>query len=120
MLQPQLRTFLSVCRTGSFSKAAEVLFLTPSAVLHQMRSLEADLGVTLFMRSSKGVSLTPQGKYLEAQVQKLSQACEEIRRDIQSVGVENKTICIGTSLITQQFYRGGEHRCQIKPISRSI
>ena len=99
MLQPQLYTFLKVCETGSFSRASEALFLTPSAVLHQMRSLEQELGVGLFVRSSKGVALTPQGEFLRERCLKLTRECEELRRDIQTVGVENKTICIGTSLM---------------------
>ena len=65
MYNPQLKTFLTVCDCGSFSKAANLLFLTPSAVLHQIRTLEKDLGTELFLRTSKGVSLTPSGLFLE-------------------------------------------------------
>ena len=64
MYRPQLKTFLTVCETGSFSKAAEQLFITPSAVLQQIRTLEAELDAALFVRSSKGVSLTSAGDYL--------------------------------------------------------
>ena len=39
MYNPHLKTFFAVIETGSFSKAAEQLFLTPSAVLHQIRAL---------------------------------------------------------------------------------
>ena len=62
MLRPHLRTFLAVCETGSFNKAANTLFITPSAVLQQIQTLEKELGVTLFSRNKKGVSLTPEGK----------------------------------------------------------
>ena len=128
MLQPQLRTFLTVCQTGSFSKAAEALFLTPSAVLHQMRFLETELGVTLFQRSSKGVTLTQQGEYLESQIQKLNQRCEKIRREIQAVGAENKTIFIGTSLMERCrllydlwiLFSAEEKDCQIQMLNIDI
>lgn len=48
MYNPQLKTFFTVIESGSFSKAAAELYLTPSAVLHQIRALEKDLGVELF------------------------------------------------------------------------
>lgn len=51
----------------SFRKAAEVLGLTPSAVSHQIRGLESQLGVRLFARSTRAVVLTPAGAdYLKA------------------------------------------------------
>jgi DNA-binding transcriptional LysR family regulator len=128
MLQTQLYTFLRVCQTGSFSKAAEALFLTPSAVLHQMRFLETELGVTLFQRSSKGVTLTKQGEYLESQVQKLKHSCEVIRREIQAIGVEDKTICIGTSMMERCrllydlwiLFSAEEKDCQIQMLNIDI
>ena len=56
-----LLAFDSVVRHLSFSKAAEELNLTASAVSHQIGNLEALLGCALFRRSSQGVSLTPAG-----------------------------------------------------------
>ncbi len=46
----------------SFTKAAEELFVTPSAVSHQVKSLEENLGIALFVRDSKTLTLTPAGK----------------------------------------------------------
>lgn len=40
MLRHQLKTFLTVCDTGSFTKAAAALYITPSAVLQQIQTLE--------------------------------------------------------------------------------
>lgn len=50
MYNPQLETFIRVADAGSFSKAAEQAFITPTAVLKQINLLEADLGVQLFNR----------------------------------------------------------------------
>lgn len=99
MYRPQLKTFLTVCDTGSFSKAASALYLTPSAVLQQIRILEADYGTTLFERTSKGVSLTPAGEILESRGRIILQMSEEIRRDIRSLVSNEKQICIGTSMM---------------------
>lgn len=56
-----LRTLIAVHRHGSFRAASEAEHLTPSAVSHQMRNLEAALGLELFDRSSKSPKLTHTG-----------------------------------------------------------
>ena len=99
MLRPHLNTFLTVCETGSFNKAANLLYITPSAVLQQIQTLEADLEVTLFIRQRKGVILTPEGEYLLQKGSTLRQLNSEIRRDIQIVGSKDRTIYIGTSIM---------------------
>ncbi len=57
-----LRIFTTAARTLSFKRAAEALFLTPSAVSHQIRGLENELGVTLFHRTSRELVLTEAGE----------------------------------------------------------
>ena len=99
MLRPHLKTFLTVCESGSFNKAAGELYITPSAVLQQIHTLEAELNVTLFTRNSKGVALTAEGEYLLQTGKTLLRLDEEIHREIQHVGTENRTICIGTSIM---------------------
>ena len=56
-----LKTFESVARLMSFKEAAEELFVTPSAVSHQMRQLEDFLGVKLFIRNTRTIDLTSDG-----------------------------------------------------------
>jgi LysR family glycine cleavage system transcriptional activator len=63
-----LRVFESAARLGSFSAAAEELSVTHSAVSHQIRALEAQLGFALFHRAGRGVQLTLLGLELSAQV----------------------------------------------------
>ncbi|MGZ9892771.1 MULTISPECIES: LysR substrate-binding domain-containing protein [Bordetella] len=57
-----LRSFESAARHESFLKAAAELHVTPGAVSRLVKSLESYLGVELFMRSHRGVAITPQGK----------------------------------------------------------
>jgi LysR family nitrogen assimilation transcriptional regulator len=57
----QLRYFLAIADSGSFSKAAERVFIAQSALSHQMAQLEGELGAPLFHRSRRGVELTEVG-----------------------------------------------------------
>ena len=54
----QLECFLAVAETLNFSKAAEMVNISQPAVSHQISSLEAELGVRLFLRTNKSVQLT--------------------------------------------------------------
>lgn len=60
----QLRVFNEVARQLSFSKAARVLHLTPPAVTMQVKELEQQVGLALFERSGRQVSLTTPGEYM--------------------------------------------------------
>ena len=59
-----LKAFESAARHGSFITAADELCVTPSAISHQVRQLEAWLGVTLFRRTNRGIEVTPEGQSL--------------------------------------------------------
>ena len=99
MLRHQLKTFLTVCDTGSFTKAAAALYITPSAVLQQIQTLETEFRVPLFVRTSKGVVLTQAGECLELRGRALSHMNEELHHDMQSVVSNDKPICVGTSIM---------------------
>ena len=57
----QLQYFAAVARHGHFTRAAEELYVTQPALSQQVRRLEAELGLALLRRTSKGVELTPAG-----------------------------------------------------------
>ncbi len=58
--------FEAAARLESFKAASDELFLTPSAISHQIKSLEEYLGFELFQRKSRGVAMNPAGKmYLQ-------------------------------------------------------
>jgi LysR family transcriptional regulator, glycine cleavage system transcriptional activator len=59
-----LRSFEAVARQLSFTRAADELALTQSAVSHRIRALEADLGTSLFSRLHRGIALTDDGRTL--------------------------------------------------------
>ena len=53
---------VEVAKTGSLNKAAEKLFMAPPNLSRSIKELEGDLGITIFERSQKGVTLTPDGE----------------------------------------------------------
>src|SRR6266700_3684867 len=60
----QLRTFIAIVETGSFTKAAEVVHKTQSAVSMQMKRLEERLGKAIFARDGRASRLTEDGERL--------------------------------------------------------
>jgi DNA-binding transcriptional LysR family regulator len=77
-----LRTFLEVHRMRSFTRAAENLRLTPSAVSARVRQLESELGRVLFKRSSQQVELTPAGQRLLRHAMGIVQALDRAQRHV--------------------------------------
>ncbi|MEM7406094.1 MAG: transcriptional regulator GcvA [Pseudomonadota bacterium] len=78
-----LRAFEAAARHLSFRKAAEELHVTPGAVSHQIKSLEDQLGISLFHRLPRGLAITDQGivglHSLRAGFAKLEEAVEQMR-----------------------------------------
>lgn len=77
-----LQTFVVAAETLSFKTAAERLHLSASAISRQIQSLEQSLGVTLFVRHSRSLQLTDEGKKLfqvaQTSLQMLASTAEEI------------------------------------------
>ncbi len=61
MTLQQLRYVITIAEKGSMSKAADTLFITQSALSSAIRELETETGVSIFLRTAKGVTLTPDG-----------------------------------------------------------
>lgn len=90
-----LRAFEAAARRLSFSLAAQELFVTQSAVSHQIQKLEADLGVALFERRTRAIELTPEGR---AYYDKVHAAFELLRigtREIRVQADERATLTVG-------------------------
>ncbi len=78
-----LRVFEETCRTLSFSKAADALFITQSAASRQMKQLEEFLGKLLFVRSHSGLALTQDAMLLLPVVRQSLDILEEGVRHVQ-------------------------------------
>ena len=82
----QLRSFVAVAKLGHLTRAAETLHLSQPALSGHIKALEERFGVSLFERSSSGMTLTPSGRRLLAEaeqiigaVQHLEHAAQELR-----------------------------------------
>jgi len=80
-----LRAFYEVARWRSFSKAAKELFLSQPAVSRQISSLEAEIGLPLFVRMSNHVSLTEPGRKLLTYAEEIIRTLEQANRTIQDL-----------------------------------
>ena len=86
MEMSQLRTFRVVAETLNFTRAAERLGLTQSAVSHQIKALEEELGEPLFIRAKRGVKLSPAGQMALEQVERILDETEALRERISGRG----------------------------------
>lgn len=80
-----LRIFKAIAETGNFTKAAQLLNVTQSAVSHTMHELEDEAGTALFDRLSKGVQLTQSGRLLLEEVTPILSACDNLESHIGSL-----------------------------------
>ncbi len=81
-----LRAFCTVARFGGVSRAAEALHLTQSAVSKQVQELERWVGISLFERSRKRLSLTPAGERYEKAVSALLARLEAVTLELITSG----------------------------------
>lgn len=81
----KLEIFAIVVENGSFSRAAEQLYMTQSAISQHMQELEATLGTTLFKRGRRGVTLTESGEKLHRHTVDILRRVAEAESDVMNV-----------------------------------
>ena len=84
MYNHQLETFIRVADAGSFNKAAEESYITPTAIIKQINLLEDSLGVKLFERTRRGLTLTKAGRSM---YQDAEQRKKELERENEVKGL---------------------------------
>lgn len=98
MYNRQLATFLKVAECKSFTKAAELLYITPSAVVQQINSLENNLQAKLFTRTRHGLMLTDVGHYMLGIAREFISLDNTVRNKIQELTYhEENLVCVGAS-----------------------
>lgn len=101
MYNPQLETFLRVADAGSFSRAAAETYITPTAVIKQINLLEESLGVKLFERSHRGLTLTKAGRSLYQDAKYVIQYCRDsVARAKNAMLEDTNVIRVGSSPMT--------------------
>jgi LysR family transcriptional regulator, glycine cleavage system transcriptional activator len=91
---PALRVFEAAARHQSFTKAARELNVTQAAVSHQVRALEDQLGIPLFRRSTRRLTLTREGLRLQPAA---TEAFDILRQALTEIGREGRLLSITTT-----------------------
>ncbi|KQZ99113.1 MAG: LysR substrate-binding domain-containing protein [Achromobacter sp.] len=91
-----LQCFEAVARHMSFTRAAEELHMTQSAISKQIAQLEALLRNPLFLRVRRRLQLTPAGALYQSEVKAILNQVDMASRDIQTYGSETQVLTIGT------------------------
>ncbi len=98
----QLEVFCAVVEQGSFTAAAEKLYLAQSTVSGHVAALEEDLGVPLLVRTGKRrISLTGEGRRVYAHARTILQSCEELSRELEEQ--VSRELTVAASSIPMQY-----------------
>jgi DNA-binding transcriptional LysR family regulator len=97
MTLQQLTYFLAAAEHGSFSAAAESLFMAQPSLSEQIRRLEAELGVPLFVRVGRGLRMTEAGRLFLPHAERTVEAAREAAESVQEVReITGGTVAFGT------------------------
>ena len=103
-----LKTFCIVAKTGSFTKASKILYLTQPAVTAQIKSLESYLGVILFERNrvSKKTSLTYEGEKLLTYAERIFALIDEMEIALEEMKTlhQGGKVAIGTTAVIGIYF----------------
>lgn len=95
MLFKQIKYFLTIAETGSFTEAAAQCYISQSAVSQQINALEAELGVALFERTPRRVLLTDAGRYLYENGKKIIRSSEKLKQGVMAAAYKSsEQLCV--------------------------
>ncbi|MDH3309957.1 MAG: LysR family transcriptional regulator [Gammaproteobacteria bacterium] len=100
-----LQVFLAVAEAGSFTRAAERIYLTQPAISKRIAALESEIGTRLFDRIGRGIHLTPAGEALLSRARTVLQELEDVKR-----GITNLSGTITGELHVATSHHIGLHR----------
>ena len=86
----KLEALVTAERTGSFTKAAEVLGYTQSGLTHMMNSLEKDIGFALLVRSRNGIRLTAAGERVFPMIEDFLRSGDTLEREIRLINTRRE------------------------------
>lgn len=100
MYNQTLNTFIEVADCGSFLKASEKLYISPTAVMKQMNQLEQHIGLPLIIRTNQGIHLTDAGKSIYKDAKAIiGYSRESIERAYKTQKMKHAIIRVGTSAL---------------------
>jgi DNA-binding transcriptional LysR family regulator len=100
-----LQAFLAVAESGSFSRAAERIYLTQPAISKRIAALEKEIDARLFDRIGRGIHLTPAGEALLTRARNVLKELDDVKR-----GITNLSGSIAGELLLATSHHIGLHR----------
>jgi DNA-binding transcriptional LysR family regulator len=95
----QLRAFVAIAKSGQLTRAAEKLHLSQPALSGQIKALEEALGISLFARTSSGMMLTPGGRTLLGEAERILGSIQQLKQTAQHLqGRPAGRLSLGTVL----------------------
>ena len=93
----QLKYISTVAKYGSFCKAAQALYVSQPGISKMVCALEEELGITIFVRSAAGITLTAEGRELLNMGERLLKDAEHISRHFtQDMGKTHETLSVSS------------------------
>ena len=77
-----IKLFIQVVESGSINQAAKHNFITQQGLSQTLKQIETELGITLFLRSHKGMQLTPEGEKFYRYGTRAVQAYDDFLKDL--------------------------------------
>lgn len=100
MYNPLLQTFIAAVDKGSFTKAAQHLYLSPTAVMKQINTLEKHLDMQLIERTPSGIRMTPAGEIIYRNARfMIDYSGKAIMEAQAAIKALDTTFCVGTSIL---------------------
>ena len=106
MLDPRVETFLTVCETMNFTKAASLLHITQPAVSQQVRALEEQYGRKLFRYKSRQLFLTEEGELFLRTARTMRQDAIRLQESLRQMGKE-RLLRFGATLTIGEYSMPG-------------
>lgn len=97
MTLKQLSYFLKIAETGNLTKAAQLLHMSQPPLSYQLKTLEEELGVELFVRDARNMHITNEGLYLQDKAMQILSLVDKTTEEIHKISTQsNISISIGT------------------------
>lgn len=104
MTLQQMRYFLAACRHGSFTAAAEAMYIAQPSLAEQVRRMEQELGVRLFVRTGRRLMLTEAGTTLQSHAERVVAAMDAAEASVGVTrGLRGGTACLGTFGVAYRY-----------------
>ena len=96
--------FVSLVNNPSFSKTAEELFISQSSLSKHIRSMEKELGTPLFIRTTRSIELTDQGRLFLPYAKQIAELCASYTNELKAFSREgSNTLTLGV-ISNPQYY----------------